>query len=131
MTNADAKTNLSFDTASDAIKLTWAQEQDQAIVRKVKHIFDRVNKYNFTKYNKSLFGNNKAFTTQPAYHLLGGCALNQATNDVGELKNHKNLFVTDGALLPPYIGVNPALTITALAERNIERIVSTVFRKAS
>ncbi|WP_277068927.1 MULTISPECIES: GMC oxidoreductase, partial [Saccharomonospora] len=36
----------------------------------------------------------------------------------------RRLYVTDGSLVPGNIGVNPFLTITALAERNIERILA-------
>jgi cholesterol oxidase len=55
-------------------------------------------------------------------HPLGGCAL---ADDVsqgvltpeGEVWGHPNLFVADGSVMPRAIGPNPALTISALAER--------------
>ena len=64
-------------------------------------------------------------------HPLGGCAMARdgehgATNHRGQLfldssgrEVHDNLYVCDGSLLPRSLGVNPLLTITALAERNV------------
>ena len=50
--------------------------------------------------------------------------LGEATDDFGRVNNYSKLYVIDGALLPRSAGgVNPALTITALAERNLERIL--------
>jgi cholesterol oxidase len=34
----------------------------------------------------------------------------------GEVFGHPNLFVADGSVVPANLGVNPSLTITALAE---------------
>lgn len=39
--------------------------------------------------------------------------------------NYPQLYVMDGAAIPGNTGaVNPSLTISALAERNIERIIA-------
>ncbi|MBN8700246.1 MAG: hypothetical protein E6Q41_02540 [Cyclobacteriaceae bacterium] len=40
---------------------------------------------------------------------------------------YKNLYAIDGSLIPGTIGVNPFLTITALAEHCIEDIILTEF----
>ena len=39
--------------------------------------------------------------------------------------------MTDGSLIPGSIGVNPFVTITALAERNIERVIQQDFAASS
>jgi cholesterol oxidase len=57
-------------------------------------------------------------------HPLGGVTLGEATDNVGTVINYPGLYVVDGALIPGHTGcTNPALTIAALAERNIERII--------
>jgi cholesterol oxidase len=57
-------------------------------------------------------------------HPLGGAVLGLATDDYGRVKGHPGLYVMDGASIPGSTGaVNPALTISALAERNIESII--------
>lgn len=61
-------------------------------------------------------------------HPLGGVVLDRATDNIGTVQNHPGLYVIDGALVPGHTGcTNPALTIAALAERNIERIIARDF----
>ncbi|MGW7546781.1 GMC family oxidoreductase [Streptomyces sp. NPDC054770] len=60
-------------------------------------------------------------------HLLGGAAIG-AGPDTGVVDRdhhvfgYRNLIVCDGSVLPVDLGVNPALTITALAERAMAKI---------
>lgn len=74
------------------------------------------------------------FGQQVTVHPIGGAAIARdgtgetgATNDRGELfvgsgdEIHDGLIVTDGALVPTALGVNPFATITALAERCVEK----------
>jgi cholesterol oxidase len=55
-------------------------------------------------------------------HILSGCPMgrsaDQSVIDTGhEVHGHPGLFVVDGASIPANIGVNPSLTIAAMAER--------------
>lgn len=61
-------------------------------------------------------------------HSLGGCLMadspdNGVTDANGEVYEYPGLFVLDGAILPGATGVNPAHTIAAVAERNIETAI--------
>ncbi len=54
-------------------------------------------------------------------HILGGCSFGRdaAEGVVGldcQIHNYPGLFVVDGSIMPANPGVNPSLTITALAE---------------
>jgi cholesterol oxidase len=40
----------------------------------------------------------------------------------GEVFGHPNLFVADGSVVPANLGVNPSLTITALAEHIMSQV---------
>lgn len=67
-------------------------------------------------------------------HPMGGCALgDDADRGVidpdgrafdGEGGTHEGLYVVDGASAPMALGVNPFLTISAIAERLAERMVA-------
>lgn len=55
-------------------------------------------------------------------HILGGAVMGATAADGvvdgrGEVHGHPGLFVADAAAIPVNLGVNPSLTITALAER--------------
>lgn len=71
------------------------------------------------------------------FHPLGGCVLGHATTARGELLKaddkpdaHRGLFVVDGSLLPGRLGVNPLLTITAMAEHLMDAIVDIVKQRS-
>lgn len=55
-------------------------------------------------------------------HCMGGCAIAKTPEEgvidtQNRVFNYKNLYVIDGSMLSANLGVNPSLTITALAER--------------
>lgn len=57
-------------------------------------------------------------------HPLGGAVIGRATDGYGRVRGYRNLYVMDGAAVPGSTGTaNPSLTISALAERNIEQII--------
>ena len=63
---------------------------------------------------------NASFTAHP----LGGAVLGKATDSHGRVIGYDGLHVVDGALIPGSTGtVNPTLTITALAERNVRQVI--------
>ncbi|MBJ02829.1 MAG: GMC oxidoreductase [Planctomycetes bacterium] len=60
-------------------------------------------------------------------HILGGCGMGRGAEDgvidvQHRLFGHPDLMVIDGSAVSANPGVNPSLTITALAERALERI---------
>ena len=55
-------------------------------------------------------------------HILGGAAMGSSSSDGvidtdHQVFGHPGLYVVDGAAIPANVGVNPSLTITAMAER--------------
>ncbi|HZY04058.1 MAG TPA: GMC family oxidoreductase [Anaeromyxobacteraceae bacterium] len=61
------------------------------------------------------------FGTSSTAHILGGATMGRTPADGvcderGRVFGHENLWVADGSLVPANLGVNPSLTITALAE---------------
>ena len=58
-------------------------------------------------------------------HPLGGCSMGDdsttsVVNDRGQVHEYPGLYVCDGSVMPSAIAVNPALTISALAERTAQ-----------
>ena len=55
-------------------------------------------------------------------HILGGCAMGETAEDgvidaQNQVHGYPGLYVIDGSMIGANLGVNPSLTITALAER--------------
>ncbi len=67
------------------------------------------------------------FNVPTTAHLLGGCSIG---NDEGEgvldlncqVFNYPGLYVVDGSIVPANPGINPSLTITAMAEYAMSRV---------
>ncbi len=58
------------------------------------------------------------------FHPLGGCVMGHATDAFGRVMGQHNLYVIDGSLIPGSTPCsNPFWTISANAERCIERII--------
>ncbi|QVI28059.1 GMC family oxidoreductase [Mycolicibacterium neoaurum] len=112
---------ISYDRASDAISIDWPQSNTDRLIERAKLVFDKVTQANGVDYRDDLF-EGKAFAPNTV-HPLGGCVRGVATDAFGRVNGYENLYVNDASLVPGYIGCNPYMSITALAERNIEAIL--------
>ena len=112
---------ITYDAAGDAINIDWPQQFTDNQIGRAQQVFDRVTQANGVTYRDDFFGG-KTFAAHTV-HPMGGCVRGLATDGYGRVNGYDNLFVNDGSLLPGYLGCNPYMTITALAERNIEAIL--------
>jgi cholesterol oxidase len=60
-------------------------------------------------------------------HILGGCPIGQSPDDgvvdpQSRAFGYSDLYVVDGSVIPANLGVNPSLTITAMAEHAMSSI---------
>ncbi|WP_455568916.1 GMC oxidoreductase [Streptomyces griseochromogenes] len=125
ITKNPERASFSYDSSSGAVKLGWTPAQSAVSVAMAKKLFDRINAANLTIYRYDLFGStSKIFADDFTYHPLGGCVLGKATDDYGRVKGYSKLYITDGSLVPGNLGVNPFVTITALAERTMARVLA-------
>jgi cholesterol oxidase len=65
--------------------------------------------------------------TSSTAHILGGATMGSSPGEgvcdpAGRVFGYDDLYVADGSLVPANLGVNPALTITALAEHVMSKI---------
>ncbi|MET7645241.1 GMC oxidoreductase [Streptomyces sp. NPDC005426] len=119
------RAEFSWNAATGRVDLNWQTAWKQPSIDMAKTIFDKINAKEGTIYRTDLFGVNKIWGDHLTYHPLGGAVLGKATDDYGRLHGYTGLYVIDGSLIPGNTSVNPFVTITALAERNIEKIIAT------
>lgn len=66
------------------------------------------------------------FNTSSTAHILGGCIMSETPEKGvidfnGRIHGYDNLYVIDGSIIPANLGVNPSLTIAALAESLMDK----------
>lgn len=109
------------------LRLRWDFQKSQRLIDAIIAVHERLSKVEGGAAKSSpLWQWLKIALT---VHPLGGCALGASpetgvVDHRGEVFGYPNLFVVDGANFPRPIGRNPALTITALAERSADLMVS-------
>ncbi|HCM33934.1 GMC family oxidoreductase N-terminal domain-containing protein [Chryseobacterium sp.] len=117
----DKKGEVAYDKANQMLKLNWDESNTVNMRENAKYFVIKMNKANGGTRSHFLFNN--GFGADICYHPLGGCVLGEATNEFGKLRDHDHLYVLDGSLIPGTIGVNPFVTITAIAEYCIENLI--------
>ncbi|MFS8097249.1 GMC family oxidoreductase [Lentzea alba] len=125
ITKTSQRAEFSWNAGAGRVDLSWQTAWKQTSINAAKTIFDKINAKEGTIYRTDLFGIYKIWGDHLTYHPLGGAILNKATDNYGRLHGYPGLYVMDGALIPGNTTVNPFVTITALAERNIEKIIAT------
>jgi cholesterol oxidase len=63
----------------------------------------------------------------PTAHILGGAVMGRSADDgvideTNQVFGHPGLYVCDGSMVPANLGVNPSLTITAMAEHAMSQV---------
>lgn len=127
ITNNPHRGRFTWNASAGKVELDWQTAWKQPSITMAKTIFDKINAKEGTIYRTDLFGAYKIWGDHLTYHPLGGAVLDKATDNYGRLHGHPGLYVMDGALIPGNVSVNPFVTITALAERNIEKIIAEDF----
>ncbi|KAB1229694.1 GMC family oxidoreductase N-terminal domain-containing protein [Chryseobacterium viscerum] len=117
----DKKGEVAYNKASQSLTLNWDESNTVKMKENAQYFIRKMNKVNGGTRSHLLFNN--GFGADICYHPLGGCVLGEATNEYGKLKDHENLYVLDGSLIPGTIGVNPFVTITAIAEYCMENLI--------
>ena len=118
-----------MELVDDRLRVAWPDAGSQPGVRQINENLNECTQANGGTFVPNplwskLFGH-ELITVHP----LGGCVMaeeaasgvvnerGQVFADVQGTAVHKGLYVSDGAIIPLSLGVNPLLTISALAER--------------
>ncbi|WP_280181726.1 GMC oxidoreductase [Nocardia farcinica] len=116
------RTRFGYNAADGRVGLSWDRVNRDQVVAAARTVDQRIAERagSLVGYGPIGYDANALFTAHP----LGGAVLGKATDGYGRVHGHPGLYVMDGAAIPGSTAtVNPSLTITALAERNIERII--------
>ena len=117
-----------FDASNRRVELSWPRRGNgqETVNAAMLHTMRKLNQVNGGTLNPLLFGRN--LKDDAVYHPLGGAVMGKACDYHGRVHGHAKLYVMDGALMPGSTAcANPAFTIAAIAERNIEAIIATDF----
>jgi cholesterol oxidase len=130
---------VSHDSASgrlvledDRIALAWPGAKDEPVYRRLDAALEALVRQAGGSYVKNPLAGTMMGQQPATAHPLGGCGMGRERGDgvvnhkcqvfdagpgTGSADVHEGLYVVDGAIMPRSLGVNPLLTITALAER--------------
>jgi cholesterol oxidase len=130
---------VSHDSASgrlaledDRVALRWPAAQDEPVYRRLDAALAALAQAAGGAYVKNPLAGTMMGRQPATAHPLGGCGMGRNRDEgvvnhkcqvfdgatgAGPADVHRGLYVMDGAVMPRSLGVNPLLTITALAER--------------
>ena len=123
----DAKGRIRLDNGS--AKIEWPGAGTEPVYARVDQALTKAAEAVGARYIKSPLATTSMGVKPATAHPLGGCGMGedagrgvvnhkcQVFDGKGETSVHAGLYVCDGSVIPRSIGVNPLLTITALAER--------------
>ncbi|MGB3759229.1 MAG: GMC oxidoreductase [Rivularia sp. (in: cyanobacteria)] len=111
---------LTYNASTKTADLVWSENSanNQKIIKANLDFFQRLNQANGTTLASEPSGSLTA-------HPLGGATIGGVCSPYGRVRGYGNLFVVDGAFIPGSTAcANPSLTIAALAERNMDRLLN-------
>ena len=132
MTHDDGKGELYL--KDERLRIDWDDVGKQSIFEKVSQNLRKVTKELGGIYVKNPSWNKLFKHRLTTVHPLGGCIMGEdaesgVVNHKGQVfsgkkgtETYDGLYISDGAIIPRTLGVNPLLTISALAERNCKYI---------
>jgi choline dehydrogenase-like flavoprotein len=133
------KANAKLKLENDRIQLDGDYDLDQPvfgeIIKTLEKFAEIIGKKGKNSLLVPLWNDDPKKRTQFVLHPLGGCPMGNnaekgVVNGVGEVfmgksgnKTYPDLYIVDGSIIPSSLGVNPSLTISALAYRIASKIV--------
>ena len=113
----------------DRVRVRWPEVGERPIFARIDDVLRRASAAVGATYDRNPLWSDLLGKKLITVHPLGGCGIGRnAREGVVDHKNrvfsgstgtdvHPGLYVCDGAVLPHSIGINPFMTISALAER--------------
>jgi cholesterol oxidase len=115
---SDARGRFVYDGARDDAILRWPHEADAAIQSRIDPRVRAI-----AGPNSIVVDTNAVFPS--TWHPLGGANMGTVCDLEGRVEGQRGLYVLDGALIPGNCAAcNPSMTIAAVAERALDKIVA-------
>lgn len=106
-----------YNWLTDKVELKWPSGGDAVVAKRIKERLTTIAGSGATLTNT----NDLVNTT---WHSLGGACIGVVCDLEGRVKGQRGLYVLDGALMPgATCACNPSMTIAAIVERALDRIV--------
>jgi cholesterol oxidase len=121
MVRTGDRADITYNRGTNSTTINWPDGYTDHLRAKAQLVFDKVLQANGVDYRDDLFSG-QVFAPNTV-HPLGGVVRGKATDGYGRVNGYDKLYVNDASLFPGYLGCNPFMSITALAERNIEGIL--------
>ncbi|MFA5952084.1 MAG: GMC family oxidoreductase [Hyphomicrobium sp.] len=121
-----------FSLDNDRLSLAWPGAKDDPVYARLDRVLSELVAESGGDYVKNPLAGTVMGHQPATAHPLGGCGMGREAGEgvvdhkgrvfsgdaqCGSTDVHQGLYVIDGAVVPRSLGVNPLLTITALAER--------------
>ncbi|MBW4672857.1 MAG: GMC family oxidoreductase [Desmonostoc geniculatum HA4340-LM1] len=112
---------FTYDRSTDNVKLHWPEQENRDALLAAKVTYTTLDGSITTPTTRPTTDINAAICAHP----LGGAVMGKVCDQYGRVLNYQGLYVVDGALIPgPTACTNPSLTIAAIAERCMEKIIA-------
>ncbi|MBA4109641.1 MAG: cholesterol oxidase [Leptothrix sp. (in: Bacteria)] len=106
-----------YNWLTDKVELKWPSGGDAATNKRIKERITAI-----AGPGAKLINTNDLINT--TWHSLGGACIGVVCDQEGRVKGQRGLYVLDGALMPgATCACNPSMTIAAVVERALDRIV--------
>ncbi len=121
-----------FKLDADKLALAWPNAKDEPVYKRLGEALSTISAHLGGSYVQNPLAGTVMGQQPATAHPLGGCGMGtdrsngvvdhrgcvfDASPGTGTNIVHEGLYVIDGSIIPRSLGVNPLLTITALAER--------------
>ena len=121
---------FSYDAATNSVELMWPAGGNDQAVKAAVDFAERMNAANSGHLSSpaEIPFRPPDLSEDFTYHPLGGMVMGKACDLHGRVYGYSRMYVMDGSLLPGSCATaNPSLTIAALAEHNIQRLLAEDF----
>jgi cholesterol oxidase len=114
---------FAYEAASDSVRLSWPPATDSRLKPINSAVEATINRVNAANPGTSTL----LIDAESTSHALGGAVIGLACQPDGRVRGYDNLYVIDSSLIPgSTLSVPPALTVTALADRCVSKLIERI-----